>query len=217
MTDKAVSQLTALTGANTATGDLLYIVDISEAAAADRSKKITAQELQNYLKTFPATIGVGGATPAASGAGISFPATASLSSDANTLDDYEEGDCSASIAIAGTTSAGTATYSKSARYVKVGAIVTVYGYVNWTSHTGTGDMMITGLPFSTNNQTNAFIAASIGYLENVALTAGNVATLYGEYGNTFLKFYQYPTGGGSPTAVPVDANGAIIFSATYST
>ena len=91
MTDKAVSALTSLTGATTATGDLLYIVDISEAAAADRSKKITAQELQNYLKKFPATIGVGNATPAASGAGISFPATASASSDANTLDDYEEG------------------------------------------------------------------------------------------------------------------------------
>jgi hypothetical protein len=45
MTDKAVSALTSLTGANTATGDLLYIVDISEASAADRSKKITIQEL----------------------------------------------------------------------------------------------------------------------------------------------------------------------------
>jgi hypothetical protein len=45
MTDKAVSALTSLTGANTATGDLVYIVDISEAAAADRSKKITLQEL----------------------------------------------------------------------------------------------------------------------------------------------------------------------------
>jgi hypothetical protein len=40
---------------------------------------------------FPTTIGVGGATPSASGSGISFPATQSASSDANTLDDYEEG------------------------------------------------------------------------------------------------------------------------------
>ena len=45
MTDKAVSALTSLTGANTATGDLLYIVDISEAAAADRSKKITVGDI----------------------------------------------------------------------------------------------------------------------------------------------------------------------------
>jgi hypothetical protein len=45
MTDKAVSALTSLTGANTATGDLVYIVDISEASAADRSKKITLGDL----------------------------------------------------------------------------------------------------------------------------------------------------------------------------
>ena len=37
------------------------------------------------------TLGVGAATPSASGAGITFPATQSASTDANTLDDYEEG------------------------------------------------------------------------------------------------------------------------------
>jgi hypothetical protein len=41
--------------------------------------------------TATTTIGVGNATPSASGAGITFPATASLSTDVNTLDDYEEG------------------------------------------------------------------------------------------------------------------------------
>jgi hypothetical protein len=40
---------------------------------------------------FPTTIGVGGATPSTSGAGITFPATQSASSNVNTLDDYEEG------------------------------------------------------------------------------------------------------------------------------
>jgi hypothetical protein len=46
MADKKVSQLTALTGANTAAGDLLYIVDVSEPVAADQSKKITLTEFQ---------------------------------------------------------------------------------------------------------------------------------------------------------------------------
>ncbi|WP_097303822.1 hypothetical protein [Pseudomonas chlororaphis] len=36
------------------------------------------------------TMSVGGATPSGSGAGLTFPATQSASSDANTLDDYEE-------------------------------------------------------------------------------------------------------------------------------
>ena len=47
MADKKVSQLTALTGANTASGDLLYIVDVSEPVAADQSKKITLTEFQS--------------------------------------------------------------------------------------------------------------------------------------------------------------------------
>lgn len=150
MTDKAVSALTSLTGANTATGDLLYIVDISEAAAADRSKKITAQELQNYLKAFPATIGVGGATPAASGAGISFPATASASSDANTLDDYEEGTFTPTVG--GATTAGVTTYNaQTGIYTKIGRQVTVVIYVDWSAMTGTGSLVLSSLPFSSAN------------------------------------------------------------------
>jgi hypothetical protein len=46
MADKKLSELTALTGANTAAGDLLYIVDVSEPVAADQSKKITLTEFQ---------------------------------------------------------------------------------------------------------------------------------------------------------------------------
>jgi hypothetical protein len=41
--------------------------------------------------SFTSTIGVGGATASASGAGVTFPATQNLSTNANTLDDYEEG------------------------------------------------------------------------------------------------------------------------------
>ena len=153
MTDKAVSALTSLTGANAATGDLLYIVDISEAAAADRSKKITAQELQNYIKGFPATIGVGGATPAASGAGISFPATASASSDANTLDDYEEGVWSPTISsltnLTGTASVSNATYTKIGRMVYLEATI---GGLSITS-TSSEVAFIATVPF--NQSTNA--------------------------------------------------------------
>lgn len=147
MTDKAVSALTSLTGANTATGDLLYIVDISEAAAADRSKKITAQELQNYLKKFPATIGVGGATPAASGAGISFPATASASSDGNTLDDYEEGTWPA-VLTAGTTPP-TTPINATGIYTKIGNKVTAaVTFVNVDTTGAVGQLLVTGLPFA---------------------------------------------------------------------
>jgi hypothetical protein len=47
MADQKVSQLPAILGANTAAGDLIYIVDISEPLPADQSKKITLTEFQS--------------------------------------------------------------------------------------------------------------------------------------------------------------------------
>jgi hypothetical protein len=67
------------------------------------------------------TIGVGGATPSTSGAGITFPATQSASSDANTLDDYEEGSVSQPLRVG--SSNQTAYYTNFSRYTKVGNTV----------------------------------------------------------------------------------------------
>jgi hypothetical protein len=106
---------------------------------------------QNSTPAFASTIGVGGATAAASGAGITFPATASASSDANTLDDYEEGTWTPTIL--GQTTAGTTTYGAVRRgtYTKIGRQVTVDFYVNYTAATGTGNLIIGGLPFIVGN------------------------------------------------------------------
>jgi len=97
-----------------------------------------------------ATISVGDATPSTSGAGITFPATQSASSDANTLDDYEEGTWTPSIA--GTTTAGTASYVvREANYTKIGNLVYFSLFIDYTSGTGTGNTKITGLPFSSSS------------------------------------------------------------------
>ena len=96
---------------------------------------------------FTTTVGVGGATPAASGAGITFPATESASSDANTLDDYEEGTCTPTLF--GASSAGTTTYvSQTGNYTKIGRQVTVQVLLNVSAATGTGEVRIGGLPFT---------------------------------------------------------------------
>ena len=180
MTDKAVSALTSLTGATTATGDLLYIVDISEAAAADRSKKITAQELQNYLKAFPATIGVGGATPAASGAGISFPATASASSDANTLDDYEEGSWTPAIVMdSGTSTGGTF----AGKYIKIGRLVTITIFADVGTVASTPVINgFSGLPFTSENTS----ALGVGSLRENASTGNQWHFRVGQNASTAL-------------------------------
>lgn len=75
------------------------------------------------------------------GAGISFPATQVASSDANTLDDYEEGTWTPSVG-------GTATYTiQTGRYTKIGSLVHVT--LNLVINSiGTGSTTeISGLPF----------------------------------------------------------------------
>lgn len=90
------------------------------------------------------TIGVGNATPSASGAGITFPATASVSTDVNTLDDYEEGTWNPTLT--GLT-IGNAT-SVAYRYVKIGQVCLVTLNFIWGStSTSTGDWGFS-LPFT---------------------------------------------------------------------
>jgi hypothetical protein len=99
--------------------------------------------------SFATTIGVGGATAAASGAGITFPATQSASSNANTLDDYEEGTWTPSF---GSTS-GSATYlSQVGTYTKVGRLVTAVFFVRINvSSSLVSDGYLNGLPFTAAN------------------------------------------------------------------
>ena len=81
---------------------------------------------------FTAKDGYSWALPGATvktGTGITFPATQSASTDANTLDDYEEGTWT-------TTTASTTNISgitlQQARYTKVGRMVTIDGYFDVT-------------------------------------------------------------------------------------
>jgi hypothetical protein len=134
---------------------------------------------------FPTTIGVGGATPSASGSGISFPATQSASSDANTLDDYEEGTWTPTLTAGGS---GTITVNNAAsvnRYTKIGQLVTITAYIEVSSVSSpVGRLALGGLPFS---QDSSSIGGPCAY--NLGLT--------GSPGG----FYQIISGGTtSPTA-----------------
>ena len=143
--------------------------------------------------------------------GITFPATQVASSDANTLDDYEEGTFTPTIV--GSTSAGTGTYTtNTGKYTKIGNVVTLQVYINWTAHTGTGNMRIGNLPFTNGN---AFWAGSFGFIANIALTAGHVLTGYVEAVSSYVILSQTPVGGGVASDVPIDTAGTIVFSASY--
>ena len=94
------------------------------------------------------TFGVGDATPSASGSGITFPATQSVSSNANTIDDYEEGSWTpvlkfGSTPITLTTAQGI--------YTKIGQAVFIEMQVVWSVTSGTGAVIIEGLPFTSGS------------------------------------------------------------------
>jgi hypothetical protein len=143
----------------------------STALALNASKEVVSVTNtgsgNNVLATTPSfasTLGVGGATAAASGAGVSFPATQSASSDANTLDDYEEGTFDVAI----TPASGSVVMSNvRLQYTKVGRQVTVTGECNITSvSTPSGAVTIGNLPFvnsgnaQRSSRTGFFIRAS---------------------------------------------------------
>ena len=81
------------------------------------------------------------------GCGIAFPATQSASTDANTLDDYEEGTFSPTVSSGVTTPSYTI---NSGRYIKVGTLVYINFYFQFNSvQTLNGSQFIvSSLPFS---------------------------------------------------------------------
>jgi hypothetical protein len=94
---------------------------------------------------------VGGATAAASGAGITFPAAVSASSDANTLDDYEEGDWTPTDA-----SGASLTFtSVNATYTKIGNQVIARFVLVYPSTASGATSLIGGLPFTVANNQSA--------------------------------------------------------------
>ena len=164
------------------------------------------------------TIGVGNATPSTSGAGITFPAAQSASSDANTLDDYEEG--SWTPAVRGSGTAGTYQLSVAeGQYVKIGKQVTLTCRVTFASSItggGTGYLQITGGP-SFNNATAAYGAVSQSGLDMTTNYTWLTATFISTSGTTILYLDEngdnvfsndFPISG-------VSASDSIRFSITY--
>jgi len=126
--------------------------------------------------SFTTTIGVGAATASASGAGISFPATQSASSDANTLDDYEEGTWTPT-----DNSGAGLSFTTSATYVKVGQIVIACCQINYPSTANGNGAAIAGLPFTTASQDvyGGFTRYSTyGYVYPTLAQGGTYGSLY---------------------------------------
>ena len=121
-----------------------------------------------------------GGSTSATGTGITFPATQSASSDANTLDDYEEGTWTPVLGGSGGTSGQT--YSKqSGRYTKIGRQVICNFEVTLTAvGTVTTYAVISGFPFTSAGTSTdldgggTLITFASGYAANQIYVSGYV-------------------------------------------
>ena len=111
--------------------------------------------------TNPTTISVGAATPSTSGAGITFPATQSASTDANTLDDYEEGTWTPTDG----SGAGLSFTVPNAVYIKIGQMVYVATRITFPTTSSSANVQINGLPFTAPSVTGGYWGGGFRYTD----------------------------------------------------
>ena len=142
---------------------------------------------------------------------IQFPATQNPSSDANTLDDYEEGTWTPVLANT------TATYtSRSGFYTKVGNVVTVWGNMIISGKTGdTGEAGLSGLPFASNSAYTSVSSIGREYLPAGIMPTNN--DLFFSVEGT-MAYIRSPSGSNNSYIPSSLANsGSLTFAITYRT
>jgi hypothetical protein len=169
------------------------------------------------------TVGTSGTTLAlqggtvSSGTGITFPATQSASSNANTLDDYEEGTWTATLSV-GTNNATMG--GNTCSYTKIGRTVTFSGLVATTSVSGlSGALRLTGLPFSVQNNSYSYGGCACTYATGMVLVAGQAITAVTESNSTYLTLYKWSAIAGTETLQDTNWSntGQLLITGTYLT
>jgi hypothetical protein len=121
----------------------------SYGSSVDSFLQFTAGTTSTTVLNANGALSLAGAVRTATGVGITFPATQSASSDANTLDDYEEGTWTPVFKCTSVNPTYTAT-SAIGKYTKIGNVVyySFYLYSSGGATGGSGDVYIGNLPFN---------------------------------------------------------------------
>lgn len=137
--------------------------------------------------------------------------------DYNIVQNYLTGSLSASKAfptapvVVGGTSAGASTGgTQTGYYCRVGDVCHFTVSVNWTSHTGTGQLRINNLPFTSNANTVQTFSARVA-----TTSAGDTTQITGfiPAGSTQLRLEKYAAGGVTDLAIPGAGN--FVISGSY--
>jgi hypothetical protein len=146
--------------------------------------------------------------------GVYLGGTAGPTGDPNNyLDDYEEGTFTP--VVEGGTTAGTGTYTTQyGVYTKTGDTVTFTAFIVWSAHSGSGVLLVGGLPFASNGSSN-YRATFATYPSNISLSASHIAAGLMTANVTHILVRQLPVGGGADASVNLDTAGTIIISGSY--
>jgi hypothetical protein len=176
----AVDDLTVKNIRSNATNGILQIV--GPAAAATRvmttpDANFTAARTDAAQSfTGDQTLSTGNLIIGTSGKGIDFSATPGTGTS-ELFDDYEEGAFTPTVI--GSVTAGTGTYSANdGFYTKVGDRVTFTILINMSAHTGSGNMRLAGLPFTSSAVTND-ISYVVAAASNLTFTGQLTAQVSG--------------------------------------
>jgi len=138
-----------------------------------------------------------GGNTAANGIGVAFPAAQSASTDANTLDDYEEGTWTPTFTFTTPGTLAVAYADRVGTYTKVGRVVTVRFHVtiapgNLVKGTANGQLQITGLPFAVSVAGTQYfdLAASLADQSSGSLVLG-----YPHGGSSLIYFERLSVSG----------------------
>jgi hypothetical protein len=144
---------------------------------------------------------------------VQFPATQSASTDANTLDDYEEGTWTPVLADAGSGGNTFTMVVQNGLYTKIGNVVTVYYRVTWSSKgSASGVIRLRGFPFASKATSGGYY-----YMGSTGNTNGQI-TLALEGGSSAAIFLDSTSNAGNDTEFSASDTGiAINGSLTYLT
>jgi hypothetical protein len=159
------------------------------------AEKVRLDESGNLLVGLTSATSGGGVLQVSNG--ITFPATQVASSNANTLDDYEEGTWTATYS-AGTIGAQNCTYTK------IGRMVTVNFQIQWTA-SGTSLGQVGGLPF--NISTINYMATHSREWYNT----GKTTQCIGSVGSAIMDLFWYDNTRGVTNASIYGISGTIVY------
>ncbi len=134
-----------------------------------------------------------------------------IASNPNSLNWYSESNFDSTLALVGQTTAGTGTYAvRSSHFTRIGNVVTFSLKMSWSAHTGTGNMLITGFPFSFKDATALSVSSAA-----LVIGAGKQLSAKGIAGVDTVYLFADDVAGGSQSQLAMDTAGSIWVSGSY--